>query len=340
VTFTAQEKDKIKTLVESGKTLEAQKIVMAAIEKQVGGVAAATATSSMKMETAWGNLSETLGTLLLPYVDKAATAFQGFAQWAQENSTTVMALVGALAAVAGIIVAVNVAMKVYAATQAVIKAATMAWTGVQWLLNAAMLANPFGLVVLAIIALVAIIAVAWNKSKTFRDVVTNAWLGIKAAAATVFQWVGDKIRWAWDLMTKLFRFTPVGLVITHFQTLKDALAKVFQWIVDKITWVWDKVQAVVSKLSGIKDAVGGFIGNLNPFGRMGPAGGATGYGVTDYTLGGARAAGGGVRTQPSTQVNVYGALDAEGVARQIQALLQGHDVRQGRTPSMSRAVAW
>jgi hypothetical protein len=52
VTFTAQEKEKIKTLVESNKMLEAQEIVLAAIEKQVGGTALATANDTDKMREA------------------------------------------------------------------------------------------------------------------------------------------------------------------------------------------------------------------------------------------------------------------------------------------------
>ena len=43
VSFTAQEKEKIKTLVETNRTLEAQDLILKAIETQVGGTALATA---------------------------------------------------------------------------------------------------------------------------------------------------------------------------------------------------------------------------------------------------------------------------------------------------------
>jgi DNA-directed RNA polymerase subunit F len=66
VTFSEQEKQNIKVLVESGKTLQAQDAILKAIETQVGGTAAATATASDKMKLAFDNISESVGQALLP----------------------------------------------------------------------------------------------------------------------------------------------------------------------------------------------------------------------------------------------------------------------------------
>ncbi len=74
VTFTDAEKEKIKTLVESGKILEAQNLVLAAIETQVGGTAAATATASTKMQLAFDNVKETVGAALMPAFASLAEA--------------------------------------------------------------------------------------------------------------------------------------------------------------------------------------------------------------------------------------------------------------------------
>jgi hypothetical protein len=75
VTFTAQQQTQIKTLVASGKTLEAQKIILAGVQEQVGGVAAAQATAGEKAKVAYGNIKESIGTLLLPVIDAAENAF-------------------------------------------------------------------------------------------------------------------------------------------------------------------------------------------------------------------------------------------------------------------------
>lgn len=74
VTFTASEKERIKTLVESNRIGEAQNLVLQAIETQVGGTANATASAGDKMNGAWQNLQETIGLKLLP-------VFNSFVTW-------------------------------------------------------------------------------------------------------------------------------------------------------------------------------------------------------------------------------------------------------------------
>lgn len=66
VTFTEAEKEKIKTLVQSGQILEAQNVILSAIETQVGGTAQATAKASDIMDIAFTNVSEAIGLALLP----------------------------------------------------------------------------------------------------------------------------------------------------------------------------------------------------------------------------------------------------------------------------------
>lgn len=73
VTFTADQKKQIATLVETGKTLEAQKIILGEVESQVGGAAAAAADPMAKLGVIIGNVKETIGAAFLPIVDKAAT---------------------------------------------------------------------------------------------------------------------------------------------------------------------------------------------------------------------------------------------------------------------------
>lgn len=69
VTFTEGQKEQIKTLVASGDTLKAQKIIMGEVESQVGGAAAASATFGEKAGVAFGNIKEDVGAALLPALD-------------------------------------------------------------------------------------------------------------------------------------------------------------------------------------------------------------------------------------------------------------------------------
>lgn len=70
VSFTQEQKDQIKTMVESGDTLGAQKIILGELTKEFGGSAEAQATATDKMKVAFGNMQEQIGGLLIPIVEK------------------------------------------------------------------------------------------------------------------------------------------------------------------------------------------------------------------------------------------------------------------------------
>ena len=72
VTFTEVEKERIRTLVESNQIGEAQRLVLASIEQQVGGTGVATATASEKMRVAFALTQEEIGNALLPAMKMVA----------------------------------------------------------------------------------------------------------------------------------------------------------------------------------------------------------------------------------------------------------------------------
>jgi hypothetical protein len=74
ITFTASEKERIKVLVESNQVGEAQIMILAAIEAQVGGTAEATANATDRIKVGFSQVTETIGMALLPAFEKV-TAF-------------------------------------------------------------------------------------------------------------------------------------------------------------------------------------------------------------------------------------------------------------------------
>ena len=74
ITFTESEKERIKVLVESNKVGEAQNLILAAIETQVGGTAEATSNATDRMKVGLSQVTETIGMALLPAFEKV-TAF-------------------------------------------------------------------------------------------------------------------------------------------------------------------------------------------------------------------------------------------------------------------------
>jgi hypothetical protein len=184
VTFTDQEKEKIRTLVESNKLLEAQDLVLKAIETQVGGTAEATANDSDKMKVAFSQLSESIGIILLPLFQQLTSVLVQVADFARQNSQVIVILGGAVAGLAVAVLAANAAMKVYQATLIVVKAA-------QFALNLVMSANPIGLVVIAIGALVAAFVLAYKNSETFRNAVKGLFEAIKTGVTASVDFLKD-----------------------------------------------------------------------------------------------------------------------------------------------------
>jgi hypothetical protein len=113
VTFTAQEKEKIRVLTESGRILEAQELILAAIETQVGGTAVATANATDKIKVGFSQVSEAIGLALLPLFEQLSKALLGFSNWAQNNTAVFIAIAAVVGTFATAIIAANVAMKLY-----------------------------------------------------------------------------------------------------------------------------------------------------------------------------------------------------------------------------------
>jgi hypothetical protein len=115
VTFTEEEKTKIKTLVESNKTLEAQQLILAAIEKQVGGTAKATADDSKKMSEAFAQVQQSLGSALLPALQTVTPLLLGFANWAKNNPRLFVTVGVAIGGIAAAVLAARGAFVAYRA---------------------------------------------------------------------------------------------------------------------------------------------------------------------------------------------------------------------------------
>ena len=94
VTFTEEQQDLIKSLVESNQTLEAQDVILQAIEKQVGGTAEATSNGSDRIRQSFGILTERIAMALAPafetLTEKALEFVNKFATWWNENGDDVI----------------------------------------------------------------------------------------------------------------------------------------------------------------------------------------------------------------------------------------------------------
>jgi TP901 family phage tail tape measure protein len=116
-------------------------------------------------------------------LDVVTPKMEAMFTWITENIETVKTIGLVVGGFAAGIVLLNVGLTVYNTIVGTVAAVTKIWTGVQWLLNAAMTANPIGLVVVGIALLVGAIIYAWNNVEGFRGAVTGLWDGLVAGVS-------------------------------------------------------------------------------------------------------------------------------------------------------------
>jgi hypothetical protein len=197
INFTDQQKAQIKTLVESGDILGAQKIILKEVESQVGGTAAASATGFDRMRVALGNVAEKFGALLIPYVE----------QFANFVINTVVPYLNTLADVLGEqgvggavkmlgtdFIQATTNMGAFGDTVLVITAAfvtlrlvAMAATIAMNLFNVALFSNPIGIAVAAVIALAVALVALYLKFEIVRKVINTLGQVLKTAFMNVIE---------------------------------------------------------------------------------------------------------------------------------------------------------
>jgi hypothetical protein len=182
-------------------------------------------------------------------------------------------------------------------------AATKAWAAVQWLLNAALSANPIGLIIGLVVGLIAVIVLIATKTTWFQDAWKVAWGAIKTATSAVFEWLKDAGPAALEVL-----LWPIKQVKKAFDTVVDAIESVINWL-KKI-----KVPDAISKIGDALGAINPF--SVAPGGGAPPAPGVSSQAMTTST-GGA-----------GVVINISGALDPVGVARQIRTILRADDRRR------------
>jgi hypothetical protein len=248
VVLSKKSADMVKALVKSGKTAQAQSFIYDTLREKVDGAAEAAGETMVgkaeRAQNALGELQEGIAAGVLP-------AFQGFldiglkvSAWLQDNPKKVKVVVTALVILAATIGTVMVAIRLWTA-------ATVAWTVITkaataasltfrlatLALNAAFVANPIGIVIAVIVALVAAVVIAYKKVGWFRDGVNALWGKIKEA----FGWIKSN----WPLLLAILT-GPVGLavlaVVKNFDKIKaagvavkDAMVAAFSNVADIIT---------------------------------------------------------------------------------------------------------
>ena len=168
--------------------------------------------------------------------------------------TEFMLLGGVIASVWTVCRAYTIVLAAYKAIMIAITGVIKLWTAVQWLLNIAMSANPIGLIIVGVVALIAAVAYCWMKFAGFRAFLITMWDTIKSFAGIIKDYLITRIK---ELLSVL------GLVGSALYKLfigdfKGA-AKDFGTGVKNLLGVNSATNAIAATTNAVK----GFGGNYN-----------------------------------------------------------------------------
>lgn len=158
-----------------------------------------------------------------------------------------------------LIMAVIGYISIYQGVMGTARKAVELYNGAQKMMNVLMNLNPIGLIIAAVIALVAGFIYLWNTSEDFRNFWIGLWEGIKKAVGAAVDWIIS----AWEGMKEFFSNTWNGLVDgtkNAVNSVKEAWKGTKQWFADLWTGIkdtamdmWDGVKQAFS------DAVDGVV---------------------------------------------------------------------------------
>jgi hypothetical protein len=166
-----------------------------------------------RLGIALAETKESIGAALIPVVEALLPYLLTFGQWAQDNTKVFLIIAGAIGGIAGTILALNAAMKVYAAAQTIVN-------GVVAVFNALLLANPVTLIALAIVAFIAILTALYFKFESVRKVVDTVFQGMLKGGKAVF-----------DGLTTYFT-----AIFNIYKSLFNGIAKLWNSTVGKLAF--------------------------------------------------------------------------------------------------------
>lgn len=176
------------------------------------------------------NLGNIMHTVVIPALFK-------FGLWCSQHINIIAALVITLGTlnlvIKGVLAAERIILFIQSFKKAIIaikefEILTKLATAAQWLFNAALSANPIGLVIIGLVALIAGLVYLWNTSEGFRNFWINAWESIKNTCSIAIDGISkfftDTIPSAFDNLINSAKATK-DFFVNGFEYIKNSISQ-------------------------------------------------------------------------------------------------------------------
>lgn len=256
------------------------------------------------LKSALEGLAISIGELLMPYIKAIVSAIQSFVDWLNsldEGAQKIIVTVGLLIAALGpVLIVVGKVMtgigSIMQMAPAIMGAITAVGTALKGLF-AIMLANPIGIIIAAVAALVAGLLYLWNTNEGFRAAVLEIWESIKEGISNAISALSTFLTETWNnimatavsvwtgLTTFLsetwnFLYTTVSSIFTNiwntlvliftniFTSVSSTVGDIKNTIVDGLTAAFDFIRSIPGEafawgrdmIQGIIDGISSMVG--------------------------------------------------------------------------------
>lgn len=195
-------------------------------------------------------------------IDTGLPALKTGFSWVKDNLPTVATVIGGVTTA---IIAQKIANIAATAASKGMTLAQYAMATAQTVLNAAMNANPIGLIIVAITALVAAFVYLWNNCEGFRNFWIGLWEGLKKAVSVVVDWIKEN----WQAML-LFLVNPLAGIFKYcydnFEGFRNFVDNIVKSVSQFFSNMWSGLtEGARNAWQGVKDTfskVATFFGDI------------------------------------------------------------------------------